>query len=85
MLRKTYDWTMRLAAHPHALAWLALRRRDVYKDPDLDAATRACEELRLIDEPREVGAADEHVALVGLAAGITVTIPDRNDGDAHVV
>lgn len=24
MLRKTYDWTMRLAAHPHALAWLAL-------------------------------------------------------------
>jgi membrane protein YqaA with SNARE-associated domain len=23
MLRKTYDWTMRLAAHPHALAWLA--------------------------------------------------------------
>jgi membrane protein YqaA with SNARE-associated domain len=24
MLRKTYDWTMRLAAHPHALAWLAV-------------------------------------------------------------
>ncbi len=23
MLRKTYDWTMRLAAHPHALVWLA--------------------------------------------------------------
>lgn len=23
MLRATYDWTMRLAAHPHALAWLA--------------------------------------------------------------
>jgi membrane protein YqaA with SNARE-associated domain len=24
MLRAIYDWTMRLAAHPHALAWLAL-------------------------------------------------------------
>jgi membrane protein YqaA with SNARE-associated domain len=24
MLQKTYDWTMRLAAHPHALAWLAV-------------------------------------------------------------
>lgn len=24
MIRKIYDWTMRLAAHPHALAWLAL-------------------------------------------------------------
>ena len=24
MLRRTYDWTMALASHPHALWWLAL-------------------------------------------------------------